>query len=308
VPNGGSRSVVVDVTASAETAQLVYGGGALASSTSIQVAGQYGTEQLSFAAGATVNDIATAVNGSTTLTGVSATASGGNVYFNSTDYGSDAFVTVEALAGSFSVTGGDTAVTDYGVDVGVNVNGVQAVSDGLDISVRTNAFSADMTLTSSFATDTSSVKTFYVTGGGADFSIAPTVGINSLASLGIPDVSTGSLGKASVGFLQSIGTGGANEMDSGNFETAQRIVREASKQVSTLRGRLGAFQKDTLSTMINSLEVAMENTTAAESAIRDADFAKETSSLTRAQILVNSSMSTLQLANAAPRNVLSLIG
>ena len=51
----------------------------------------------------------------------------------------------------------------------------------------------------------------------------------------------------------------------------------------------------------------MENTTAAESAIRDADFAQETSNLTRAQILVQSSSRALQLANSAPQNVLSLL-
>jgi flagellin len=54
--------------------------------------------------------------------------------------------------------------------------------------------------------------------------------------------------------------------------------------------------------------VAFENTAAAESAIRDTDFASETSELTRSQILVNSATSILQLANAAPQNVLALLG
>jgi flagellin len=85
-------------------------------------------------------------------------------------------------------------------------------------------------------------------------------------------------------------------------------VRTAINQVAQLRGRLGGFQKDTLTTTINSLRVARENVTAAESAIRDADFAVETSNLTRAQILVNSSTQVLQLANAQPQNVLALLG
>ena len=74
-----------------------------------------------------------------------------------------------------------------------------------------------------------------------------------------------------------------------------------------LRGRLGGFQKDTLATTINSLGVALENVTAAESAIRDADFAVETSNLTRAQILVNASTAVLQMANAQPQNTLALL-
>jgi flagellin len=63
-----------------------------------------------------------------------------------------------------------------------------------------------------------------------------------------------------------------------------------------------------LQTTINSLRIARENVTAAESAIRDADFAVETSNLTRAQILVASSTQVLQLANAQPQNALALLG
>ena len=96
-------------------------------------------------------------------------------------------------------------------------------------------------------------------------------------------------------------------MDSKNFETAQRIVRSATRQVAELRGRLGAFSKNTLNSTINALQVALENTTAAESAIRDADFAAETSNLTRAQILVQSSTKTLAMANQAPQMVLQLL-
>ena len=52
---------------------------------------------------------------------------------------------------------------------------------------------------------------------------------------------------------------------------------------------------------LNALQVAHENVTAAGSAIRDADFAIETSHLTRARILVSTSNSVLSLANAQPR-------
>ena len=309
IPNGGFRTVVVDVTTSAQTAQVVYGASSVgAGGVTIQVAGEHGTEQLSFASGTGGSDVATAVNQSTALTGISAYASGTNIYFNSTGYGSDAFVTVEAITGTFTVTGGDSSTGDHGVDVGLRINGADATSDGLDASLRTAALSLDLSLATAFATQTASSKTFYVTGGGADFSIAPTLGINATASLGIQNVATGSLGAGNIGYLSTIGSGQANQLTSGNFETAQRVIRAANKQVSGLRGRLGAFQKNTLSSAINALQIAFENTTAAESAIRDADFAVETGNLTRAQILVNSSTAALQLANAAPQNVLALIG
>jgi len=313
VPNNATRSVVLDVTQSAQTAKLIYAGSSTgAGAKTIQISGKYGTDQLTFASTTAAADVVTAVNASKSLTGVSATVSGTGaatrILFHSTDYGKDAFVSVEAISGTFTVTGGDTATKDYGQDVGVNINGVAAVAKGLDVSVRTNGFSADMTLTAAFATNTSSAKTFYVKGGGADFSIAPTLGINATASLGINNVSTGSLGKASLGFLSSLKTGQDNQLKSGNFETAQRIVRSAADQVSNLRGRLGAFQKNTLSSAINALQIAYENTSAAESAIRDADFAAETSQMTRAQILVQSSSRTLGMANMAPQNVLQLLG
>ncbi len=312
IPNGGYRTVVVEISAAAQTAQLLYSGSATgAGATTIEITGQLGTELLTFGSGTTAANVAAAVNNSTALTGISASVSGTGanttIKFNSTEYGSDAFVSVEAVSGTFAVTGGDSSTQDSGVDATVLVNGAQATTQGLDASVHTTSLSLDMTLASDFATQTTLSKTFTITGGGADFSIGPTVGINATVSLGIQSLTTGSLGKGNLGFLSSLGSGQDNQLSSANFETAQRVIRAASDQVSGLRGRLGAFQKNTLSSTINSLQVAFENTTAAESAIRDADFALETSKLTRAQILVSSTTSTLLIANQAPQNVLSLL-
>ena len=90
--------------------------------------------------------------------------------------------------------------------------------------------------------------------------------------------------------------------------TAQDIVAAAIDKVSSTRGRLGAFQKNVVGATIRSLGVALENTTAAESVIRDTDFASETAALTRNQILVQASTNILSLANSQPQQVLSLLG
>jgi flagellin len=305
----GYRTVVVQVTQSAQTGRVERTASAITADTTIQITGKHGTETLSFASGTTGADIAQAVNLSKTLTGVSAYVSGSTLYFNSTDYGSDAFVTVAAVSGSFAVTGGDSSTGDYGQDAGVTINGVSAVVDGLEAALHTQALDIELTLAEAFAQQTSSSKTFYITAnGGADFSISPTLGVSSMASLGMRNVSPGELGKGNIGYLSSLGTGGTNQLTSGNFETAQRIIRAANTQVASFRGRLGAFQKHTLESSRNSLQVALENTSAAESAIRDADFAYETSQLTRYQILVNSSSFALQIANQTPQNVLALLG
>ena len=71
--------------------------------------------------------------------------------------------------------------------------------------------------------------------------------------------------------------------------------------VTSLRGRLGAFQKTTLETNIYALNDTLANLTEAESSIRDADFAAETAKLTRAQILVQSGTSVLAIANRTRR-------
>ncbi|MEZ6318177.1 MAG: flagellin [Phycisphaerales bacterium] len=71
---------------------------------------------------------------------------------------------------------------------------------------------------------------------------------------------------------------------------------------------MGAFQKNVIGTTVRNLGVTVENTAAAESAIRDTDFAKETANLTRNQILVQASTQALALANAQPQAVLSLLG
>ncbi len=84
------------------------------------------------------------------------------------------------------------------------------------------------------------------------------------------------------------------------LRSSLRTINTAIDQVASLRGRLEGFQKDTLDTTINSLRVASENISAAESAIRDADFAVETSNLTRAQILVEKVNKDDYHAQAAP--------
>jgi flagellin len=304
------RTAVVEVTGAAEVAALTYAGAATeaGTTTTLEISGNLGTETLAFGSATSIADVATAVNNSKELTGVSATViSATGLEFSSTSYGSSQFVSVQALTGTFTVTGGDDgSTTDHGADATVLVNGVSADTDGLSVRAQTTALGVELELTESFGTALGS-STFYITGGGADFMISPTVSITGMASLGIPNVSTGGLGNSSTGYLSSLGSGQTNSVSSENSATAQRIIRLAQNQVSELRGRLGAFQKDTLDTTRNSLGITLENITAAEASIRETDFAVETSNLTRSQILVQAAMSVLQIANAQPQQVLSLL-
>lgn len=312
LPEGGQRDVVVEVTTGADFGQLKWtsDGTAANQNLSVQVAGNYGTELFSFAASTKVSAMAYAINQVKELTGVSATTSAGTdaLYFNSVGYGEKSFVSVSVVDNSgpaFTLTGG-SGNKATGTDAEVMINGTKAITDGLTASVRTSSLSVDLTLDPTFGSAAGTTK-FSIVGGGASFSLAPEVSLAGQESLGIASVTTAKLGDANIGYLSTLGSGQDNQLSEKNHATAQRIIRESIKQVSSMRGRLGSFQKETLQSTINSLKVAYENTAAAESAIRDADFATETSQMTRAQILIQSSTSVLQMANQAPQNVLSLL-
>jgi flagellin len=266
------------------------------------VAGNAGTEQLSFASGTTTSAISFAVNQLAGATGVSSVVSGATLRLTSTSFGSDQFVSIKTIQGTF------TDGKDFGVDAGVNINGSQAEVHGLVASVRAGDLDVSLSLDKNFAQNTTSTTSFNITGGGARFQIGSQVNRQSQIQVGISSVSTTKLGDEVTGFLSSLASGGDNSLLSANTTQAQKILTNAIKQVATLRGRLGALQKDVLDTNVNSLQIALENVTASESAIRDADFASETAALTRAQILVQANTSVLAQANAAPQQVLALLG
>jgi flagellin len=321
VPDNGVAPVVVQVLGSAETAQLTFTGGSyyngatrLNSAVTFEIAGALGVEVRSFASGTSIADVVTGINTATAMVGVSAMISAGGaagtsaVVINSVEYGSKQFVSVKSLSGTGFMAGtvGET-VTDRGEDVLALVNGQQANADGLRVVLRSANLDTALFLTPEFAAQLSST-TYSITGGGARFQITPEVNTNGQLSMGFNSVSTGNLGNAVIGFLSSLRSGGTNDVQSSrNFLAAQRIVSEAINQVASLRGRLGSLQKNQIQKNINSQQVQFENVAASESSIRDADIAEEVSKLTRAQILVQSTQLTLQIANQQPQAVLQLL-
>ena len=109
------------------------------------------------------------------------------------------------------------------------------------------------------------------------------------------------------GTLNSIITGNGNDL----FEdptNAARIVSSSVLQVAKVRGYLGAVTADALTPNINALSVAVESLSASLSDLRDVDFAEETSSFTRSQILFQSGIGVLASANTLPQSVLQLLG
>ncbi len=343
---GDTQSIDVVVTQSAQQGALFlsFGGANIdfsaGSTFTLEIVGSLGSRELSFSSGTSLDDVVAAINTFTDVTGVTAAVSGTGVSLKSDSYGSTEFVSVKA-GGDATIAGTgvgfynyqDTDATstqttiqstfaasvtnpvrDEGQDVGGTINGIIATGNGRTLNVNSDFLDVQLTL-SDDATDGLNALTrggrsaFVIEGGGADFQLGGRVNIGEKVSIGIGDVATRKLGRSDIGFLDQLGSGQAFNVVTGNdLSTAQKIVDEAIEQVSSTRGRLGAFQKNVVGATIRNLGVTVENTAAAQSVIADADFASETAALTRSQILVSASTNTLALANQSPQNVLQLLG
>jgi len=91
-----------------------------------------------------------------------------------------------------------------------------------------------------------------------------------------------------------------------NAATAIQIIDSAILTVSSQRGSLGALQ-NRLEFTVSTLSIQQENSSASESAIRDANIALETIDFTRNQILMSAGTSILAQANVMPQTALTLL-
>ena len=275
------------------------GAGGLANAIVLELSGTDGSEVLSFGANTTLAELVSGINLVSDATGVTATANGTTLELTSSTYGSNAFVDLSVIEDDAALFADNR---QSGTDIVASVNGVSATGDGNVLSINT----ATLDLTATIDAATTGSLGFTITDGGALFQLGPDVVSNQQARLGIGSVNTARLGGVS-GKLFELGTGGTNSLTSDNLDVAASIVEEAIDEVTSLRGRLGAFQRTTLETNKQALNDTLVNLTAAESSIRDADFASESAALTRAQILVQSGTTVLQIANQNPQNVLALL-
>ncbi|MCA0934610.1 flagellin [Vibrio alginolyticus] len=93
----------------------------------------------------------------------------------------------------------------------------------------------------------------------------------------------------------------------GGAQESVAIIDAALKYVDSHRAELGAFQ-NRFNHAISNLENINENVNASKSRIKDTDFAKETTAMTKSQILSQASSSILAQAKQAPNSALSLLG
>ena len=85
------------------------------------------------------------------------------------------------------------------------------------------------------------------------------------------------------------------------------VIDSALNSVDSQRAALGAFQ-NRFSHAISNLDNINENVNASKSRIMDTDFAKETTQMTKSQILQNASTSVLAQAKQSPTAAIALLG
>ncbi len=290
-------------------------GGGLMDSLVMQLTGETGSEFLNFGEGTTMAQIASAVNAISDTLGMTASVADGSgddtlwtLVFSSSNYGSSALIDVDVVSegssGNFGASlkvDGSAGTRDTGTDIDASVNGSATLGDGNTLTLSTAMLGLEATI----AAGAEKTISFTIDSGGALFQLGPDVVATQQARLGIQSVNAAQL-RGDTGRLYELGSGQSAALTSDTTRAA-KIVDEVISKVSSLRGRLGALQKTTLDTNINSLNDTLENLVGAESQIRDADFAAETAALTRAQILVQSGISVLTIANSNPQNVLALL-
>lgn len=262
---------------------------------------------------ASVSGDGDAVAGAVTSTALNE-ANGTILELESADFGTDEFVNVNVLSGSFTTTladGTTEARRATGTDIGVTINGQAATGRGLRATVRASNVDASLTLTegSNVVDETVNVT---INGGGAVFQIGQEVSAAGQIGIGIEAINTARLG-GTTGKLYELGSGGGKSLvdltrGDANGADVVSIIEDAINSVSTLRGRLGAVQKNVIDTNVATLGVALENIAEARSQIVDTDFAEETANLTKSQVLSQASISVLAIANQNPQQVLQLLG
>jgi len=321
--NSGTAGNGVGATTSA-----TFGNNGIGASTST-VSGSLGSQTVQIAANTTAKDVANSINNVAGSTGVNATATT-RTQLNFASAGGYTLTlrsdnnTAETI--SFSLT--STSSSD-GLNAALAAfnekSGKTGVSATLNASgnaiILTNDTGNDILLSDTTTQNAGNVTVQKLNDADANVGAARTLTANATAdsaqtggyvtldsdkTFAVSDNATGSyFGTASaVSTLQSV-----NDADVTTFANATRTIKTMDAALFTLnaqRAVFGALQSRFEATVSN-LTTTSEALTASRSRIEDADFAKETAALSRAQVLRQAANAMVVQANAAPKEILSLL-
>jgi len=275
-----------------------------------------------------VDDDSSAISIATAINAISASS------------GVTASVAANSTTGT-TVTGHATAIAAAdviinGVDIGAIAAGATAVARGGQVAAAINAVTSQTGVTATFSTSTGAVAlaaadgrniTVTTTANGAAATTglgsggATTVTTNSKVTLS----STGSAGITVAGSTAAALTAagltsaytaatatvgaGVSSIDLTTVAGSQAALTTLDAAIATVnksRANLGAYQ-NRLQFAVSDLQVSSDNLSAARSRIMDTDYAAETTSLAKSQIISQAATAMLAQANQQPQTVLSLL-
>ena len=281
----------------------------------ITINGAVGSATVTAAAAASAKTVATQINAQTANTGVTASAL---TQFDLTALTANASY-------SLNITSNNTTAVTLAFTVGatVNADGLSAAVSALNdsssrtgVTAKVNTAGTGITLLNqsgeNITVANNATSTAAVTVGGTVVAAAASavgtgqIVLDSDKSFNVAAANTTDFFTAvtASGQLQRV-----SDLDVGSVAAANRslsIVDSALAGINGQRAKFGALQSRFENT-ISSLQTTSENLSSARSRIRDADFAQETASLTRGQILQQAGVAILAQANALPNNVLALL-
>jgi len=208
---------------------------------------------------------------------------------------SSANVTGVAATAFTAITAGDLTVN--GVSVGAVAAGGNAATQGANIAAAINTVSSTTNVT---ATADAAGKVTLTNGSGSNTVVAFAGASATTATTGLTAGTTTASSSTVAGFstVDISTTWGA--------DTAIAAMDSALSALNAGRADLGAYQ-NRFSSAISNVQTTSENLSASRSRIVDTDFAAETASLSRNQVLQQAGTAMLTQANAMPQSVLSLL-
>ncbi len=264
----------------------------------------------------------------------------GTIEVNHKEYGSEySFQVMSSTAGILSQEGGEINTAEYGKDIKGTINGESAVGkgqvltgvegakcvDGLSIRYTGDAEGklldpgcvvADMEIEEGMEAeekppmeipaDGIAVGRVFVSQNSMKFQVGGNMG--QTVGISVTSANPETLAR---GVVNKTGYRSLNDIDVRSFQGAQdalKMIDAAIDEISSARGNMGAFQKNTLEANLSNIRIANENLISSESVIRDVDMAKEMATFTRNQIMTQSATAMLAQANQLPQNVLQLLG
>ena len=287
---------------------------------------------VSVISGQTKNDLLNSLNALGKSSGYTAVFSGsqaggvagsGNIILINDQYGTTSTLSFEfvssALTGAQSISGTYAAGVDMNAALVLNTGAVGGTAGSGNLSVQLSGGKGLVLEGSGYRIEVNSKLTISggdtVTGmyfgiidgtsSGATFQIGANVG--QTATVSLSSVRASDVGQGVSNVYTNLSSLKGSALISGNANEALKVIDDAINDVTNQRGLLGAFQANTLETNISSLRVTHENLTAAESNIRDVDFAAESAIFTKNNILIQSATAMLAQANQLPQNVLQLL-